>query len=87
MCCIGHVARHADSTFFLSYLDTTTQHRLVQQLYWSSVFQQRFGGSESGLSIIYSRCWEKLSRYDALDENKSMTSRGALGLREMLVMS
>lgn len=58
-----------------SCLDGDTQNRLVQQLYWSSVFQQRFLGSTAGPSIDYSSCWKKLSRYDALDENGYMTSR------------
>lgn len=47
----------------------------MQQLYWSSVVQQRFLGSESGSSIDYSSGWKKLARYDALDENGSMSSR------------
>lgn len=58
-----------------SYLDEGTQKRLVQQLYWSSVFQQRFLNSESGSPINYASCWKKLLQYDASDENGSMTSR------------
>ena len=61
--------------YLCSYLDEETQRRLVRQLYWSSVFQQRFLGSENGPSFDYSSCWKKLLRYDALDDNGSMTSR------------
>lgn len=61
--------------YMCSYLDEGTQKRLVQQLYWSSVFQQRFLSSESDSSINYSSCWKKLLQYDASDENGSMTSR------------
>lgn len=62
-----------ESPGILSYLDEETQRRLVRQLYWSSVFQQRFLGSENGPSFDYSSCWKKLLRYDALDDNGSMT--------------
>lgn len=58
-----------------SYLDEGTQTRLVEQLYWSSVFQQRFLNSKSDSPTDYSSCWKKLLRYDASDENGSMTSR------------
>lgn len=58
-----------------SYLDEGTQTRLVQQLYWSAVFQQRLLNSKSDTPIDYSSCWKKILRYDASDENGSMTSR------------
>ena len=61
--------------YLCSYLDESTQNRFVEQLYWSSVFQQRFLNSESGSSIDYSLCWRKLTRHGAFDESGSMTSR------------
>ena len=61
--------------YLYSYLEEATQKRLVQQLYWSSVFQQRLMSSKIDHSEDYSSGWKKLLRCDALDESRSMMGR------------
>ena len=61
--------------YFCSCLEEATQKRLVQQLYWSSVFQQRLMNSKVDYSVDYSLGWKKLLRCDALDESRSMMGR------------
>ncbi|KAL2038147.1 hypothetical protein N7G274_009095 [Stereocaulon virgatum] len=70
---LGCVADILTSPGILSHLDANVQARLIEQLYWCAVYQQRLSQSMPVGSIDYSWPWKMLHHPDVIGENASTT--------------